>query len=989
MSAFSIFTIPPACDFIADLAEGLLADSQKRGVPLADYQVLLPTRRAGRSLRAAFTRLGGAMLLPRLLPLGELDDDALAFAEAAVSLDGETLPVAIEPMRRRLLLAQLLQKHHNADLSADGAWQLAGTLGSLLDEMQIKQLPPESLHHIVPEELAAHWQQVLQFLHIITVHWPQLLSALGLVDPVTRRNLMVQRQADLWRQHPPSTPIIAAGSTASMPATAQLLQVIAGLPHGMVILPGLDQAMPEDIWETVKNNPTHPQYTMQQWLDFCDLPRRFVQQWPQSAVVDDARTRLLQRALLPATASACWREKPDPPLPPQAAQGLSMCVAETQAEEAQLIALKLRATLAIEKRTAMVITRDRQLAARVVQALQRWDIHIDDSAGQSLASTSLGLFLQLVMAAAAPEASAVDYLALLKHPLTALGWNSDYCQTAARLTEIKFWRGHRRRGTALQQRQVLLEQSVQSVEQNQLMLELLERLGTALAPLSEVLAQSSVRLAWMVTAHLQAAEAIATTAESLGSDGVWLGEAGQAAATLFQEALAAADDFTLRIGLDYSALCRRWLTETMVHPVYAQHPRLTILGPLEARLQKADCIILAGMNEGNWPGTATLDPWLSRPMRAACTLPPPEKQIGQAAHDFVQAAARGEVMVTRARKVDGQPTVPSRFILRLETLWQALQYPAELLQPVEPWRDWAQQLDKPVQSQPMPRPCPAPSADLRPRCFSVTDVSLWRSNPYGFYAKHILRLRPLDPLDPDLSHADFGNIIHKILEEFINTQLGSVWLDQHHAVAQLLTLGQRHLQTYADEPLLQSAWTTQFHNIAAWFVATEAERRLTVTPLQTECQAILPLLVDGVRYELTGRADRIDATAQGLVVIDYKTGFVPTDKQVSSGIAPQLPLLGLMVNEGVFAGLPARSTHELLYYKISGRADAEKIDYVKDGAALIPQAREMLETMVRRYANPAMPYLVVPQPDFVPRYDDYRHLGRIDEWGLSEAGGDE
>jgi len=976
----NIFTIPPDVDFVAALAEGLLADSQQRGVPLADYRVLLPTHRAGRALRAAFVKLGGAMLLPRLQPLGELDEDALGFAEAAASLESEALPAAIDPLRRRLLLAQLLQKHHDATLAADGAWQLAGALGALLDEMQITQLPAAALRDIVPAELAAHWQKILQFLQIITEHWPQLLAAQELLDPVTRRNRIVARQAELWVKSPPDYPVVAAGSTASMPATATLLRTIAALPQGMVVLPGLDQNCAAEVWDAL--DPTHPQYTMREWLKLCEVAPRFVKTWPCGARAHPARVQLLQTAFMPACQTVAWQDLSAQELAPDALADVSLCVAETLDEEAQIIALKLRATLAVPERTAMLVTRDRQLAARVANQLRRWDVVIDDSSGQDLATTPLGIFLQLVVTAASPDAGAVDFLALLKHPLAALGDDPALCRATARQAEKQLWRGHRLRGAPERQARHLTEK----MPDHKAIAGLLKRLGAALQPLTELLLQQNVPLAALLTAHAQAAEAIAATAVQEGTQNLWCGAAGDIAASLWHDGLAAADGYTLRVGAEYPALIRSWLVENSVRPAYGLHPRLSILGPLEARLLSADCVILGGMNEDSWPGVATLDPWLSRPMRAACGLPQPERQIGQAAHDCVQLASRGEVLFTRARKVDGQPTVPSRFLLRLETLLQALGRAATLA-PTEPWAAWARALDTPVAIQAMPRPEPRPVVALRPKRFSVTEIGGWRCNPYGFYAKHILRLKPLDPLDPDVSRSDFGTAVHGILEQFIMRH--RLVLPSHDkAIADFLALSTEALRDYADEPVLYAAWQAQCANLAQSFVAEEEQRRVHHQPVQTECQATLLLKVDGVTYELVGRPDRLDQSAEGMTIIDYKTGYMPTDKQVAAGIEPQMPLLGLMVAEGAFAGVSSRTVHELLYWKLTGRVGHDELHVVKDGQGEIPKARAMLEAMLRRYADPHMPYLVEPQPEYVPRFDDYRHLGRIEEWGLA-GGGDE
>lgn len=965
MSAARIATIAPECDFIADLAAGLLADSQAQGVPLADYLVLLPTRRAARALRAALVPPLGAILLPRLQTLGETDEDALSFTALP---EADDVPQAITPLRRRLLLAQLLREEYDPTLTAAGAWQLAGSLANLLDDLLVQQLPPSALDAIVPAELAEHWQKIVTFLRAITQDWPRLLANEGLVDPVTRQQALVAQQIAAWQAQPPATPVIAAGSTASMPATAQLLQAITQLPRGLVILPGLDVTLPEEDWERLE--PSHPQYAMRQWLERCAVPRRQVKAWPASTDTTTApRAVFLQTALLPPAATSRWMALPALPEP---LPGLALIVAENMAEEALVVALALRETLTTPTRTAMLVTRDRALAARVAEQLRRWNIEIDDSAGQPLAALPPGALLQLIAAAAAPDATGLDLLALLKHPLVALGRSAGQCRALARQLEIQFWRGRRRRGSAAQQLVALPAGTPQHA--------LLSDAAAALQPVTELLRQPAASLSALLPALAGAAEQLAVTAERSGAENFWRGAAGETLALAWQEAQAAAVGITLR-GTDCAAWLRGWLEEIMLRPAHGLHPRLAILGPLEARLLTTDRVIIGGLNDTSWPGASALDPWLSRPMRATSGLPLPERQQGQAAHDFVQLASRGDVLLTRARKLDGQPATPSRLLLRLQTVLRAVgRDPAELEQAAQSWLNWARALDQSPDNETITiaAPQPRPAAALRPRRFSVTDIGLWRCNPYGFYAKRILALKPLQPLEPDLTQADFGNLVHRVLESF-GCQTRD-WPGAPAALDLLQTLGRTALADLADEPVLQAAWQAQFANLAQWLVTVEATRRGDYRPEQCEAAGLLSFKLDGTDYTLHGRADRIDAHSAAWAMIDYKTGRAPKDKEVAAGYAPQLPLLGLLAQQGAFPRLPARPVHELLYYQVAGRGK-DSIAALEDSASLIASAEAMLHRMLRAFADDAMPYLVTPVPAYVPRYDDYALLARSAEWG--------
>ena len=136
--------------------------------------------------------------------------------------------------------------------------------------------------------------------------------------------------------------------------------------------------------------------------------------------------------------------------------------------------------------------------------------------------------------------------------------------------------------------------------------------------------------------------------------------------------LDAARDFPALPGRHYPALFEALSAHAVVRPAYGRHPRLAIWGLVEARLQQADLIVLGGLNEGTWPGAVPADPWMSRQMRAEFGIPLRERAVGIAAHDFAQALGASEVALTRAARREGAPTVPSRWLLRLDAVLRAV-----------------------------------------------------------------------------------------------------------------------------------------------------------------------------------------------------------------------------------------------------------------------------------------------------------------------------
>jgi len=975
----TVFTIPPDVPFVEALAAGLWEQAGHNPMRLTEMRVFLPTRRACRHLREAFLRVveGKATLLPRMQPLGDVDEaeDELYFSDGIMFFD---IPPAISPLRRQMLLTQLITRKDKT-LPLDQAAELADALGKLLDQVQRERKDFANLDKLVPENLAKHWQQTLKFLEIVTAAWPEVLKAEKAIDPADRLNRVLEAQANAWRQSPPSYPIIAAGSTASVPAVADLLTVIAELPKGEVILPGLDQDLDEEAWQAI--GESHPQYGMKNWLEKASVRRADVLVWASGKSQRSERVRLLQESLRPPEKTTEWRSLDTVVISEKALAGLTRVEADHQQEEADVIVLRLRAVLEEPGKTAMLVTPDRALAERVVAGVRRWGIEANDSAGVSLASLPLGSFLRDTLQSASPEASAVDYLSLLKHPLTACGLELAECRHRARQVEVVLWRGVCRangwqdvaRALKREKKTHALGVWVEEVAQN-------------FKPIASTW-KKKLPLVDRIRQHIDLAERLAGTHEAIGSIRLWQGETGEAAAAWLDEWQQATANFPLLRGEEYVRLFTQMMRSVSVRPAYGQHPRLSILGVLEARLQHADLVILSGLNEGTWPPETEVDPWMSRPMKNDFGLPLPERRIGLSAHDFVQLASAPEVMLTRARRVESSPTVPSRFLMQLEAVLQALGYhdkEHDALLTTEPWLGWAQNMDEPktLISCTQPRPCPP--VDARPRELSVTEIGTWLRNPYAIYARRILKLEALDPIDADVSVADRGIMIHEALEKFLS-HYKEKWPEA--PLKELLKIGRKIFVPYDDQPQIRAFWWPRFERMARWFVEEEERRRgMGIQTLGVEAEGAIPLA--GGAFKLRGRADRIDKLPDGSVtIIDYKTGMLPKDKDIDLGYEPQLFLLALMAQEGGFENLGALHVSDVGYWVLKGGRGEEKRKNINDDIpGRVMKTREALEGLIKSFASPSTPYEAVPKPSFAPKYDDYKHLARLAEW--LRAGGD-
>ena len=980
-----VFSIGIDRRFADELADGVLAAYGSDPLGLADVLILVPTRRSVRALREAFLRAsdGKATILPRMAPLGDVDDGEWDLSSG----DGSALalPPAVDPLEREALLARLVAAFKDDQgnpiaQSAAQALKLARELGRLLDELAIEGVGFDRLAGLVTGQFAEHWRRTLSFLEIIGTAWPAMLAERGQIDAIDRRSHAIRAQAARWRAAPPATPVIAAGSTGSQPATRELLTAIAGLPQGAVVLPGLDRDLDAASWD--KLDPSHPQFGLHELLGALGVERADVLDWPGSRGAGDrARQVLVAELMRPAETSEAW-SRPDP----AALDHVARADCANAHQEATVIALALRAALNEPRRTAALITPDRDLARRVTAELKRWNIEIDDSAGAPLADTPPATLLRALLAAIDSGFAPVDLLALLKHPLCSLGQSRADLLDAARRLDRKYLRGLKPQSGLDAVRRIIANRRESDDPDADATRALIDRLDAATAGLAVLMAEGASPDA-LLDATIAAAEMLSSV------DILWRGEAGEALADVLARLRGAWRGQPPIAGGEWPALLATMLASEAIRPRFGRHPRLSIWGPLEARLQRADLLVLGGLNEGTWPPSVETGPWLNRPMRAALGLPQPERRIGLSAHDFVAALAADHVLLTRAEREGGSPTVASRWLARLDALLghdpgSAVE-PPKYIQRGRRYIDWAEAIDRPDDYQPWPRPAPRPPLAARPTRLSVSSIEQWRRDPYGLYARQILKLRLLDPLEAELGAAERGSALHAALDEFLRKHPSG--LLPGDAVAELEAIGETHLGELLTAPAERAFWWPRFRRLARWFVAEENKRRASgLRLLDGETPGSIEVGPRHHRLTITAIADRIDELGTGVwEVIDYKTGRVPSTRELEALFAPQLLLEAAMAETGGFRNIDGKAAEVILtYWRANGLGDGGEIKDIKGADQLIPAMLALVEKMVERFADPATPYLAVPWPEFIPHFNDYAHLERAAEWSIA-GGSDE
>jgi ATP-dependent helicase/nuclease subunit B len=1009
-----VFTIPASAPFLPTLIRALTKAELIAGFPnsddplaLARATLFLPTRRACVLAREAFLDVlkVEAAVLPRIVPLGDIDEDELAFAEAASGEAGLDVPPELGGLERRMLLAQLVLEWIKSPGMRSGGGQplvanspasalaLADALARLMDDMTTRQVPWSKLDDLVPREHDEYWQKTLEFLRIAREYWPAELAAGKKIDPAARRDLLIE--AERTRLETYDAPVIAAGSTGSMPATAKLLATIAKLPHGAVVLPGLDTGLDDDAWELiggVKDGARvvqppasgHPQLAMHALLRRIGIGRDDVAPLAASG----ARERLTSEAMRPSDATERWAERTDTAARDEALANLAMIEAANAEEEALAIAVALREAVAQDK-TAALVTPDRALARRVIAALGRWNIEADDSGGDALPDTEAGVFARLVAQAALGGLEPVTLLALCKHARFRLGAAAGAHHRAIAALELSVLRGPRPRpGTkglahalaTLRATKETLHGSDPRKRITNADLDaaqaLVDRLGAALAPLEDGKGTHS----FSALAALHAGAVRALSKDDTATEAAFAGEDGAKLADAFAEIAEQRADLRAAPG-DYADLFETAIAGEVCRRAGRPGARVRILGTIEARLIHVDRIVLGALVEGVWPPETRSDPWLSRPMRLELGLDLPERRIGLLAHDFAQLLGMPEVILTRAAKLGGAPTVASRFTQRLAAVAGETQWKSALERGVR-YVAWARDLDHAEKITPARRPRPTPPLEVRPTRLSVTEIEHWLRDPYTIYAKHILKLAPLDAVDTPPGARDRGTVIHGAIGDFTEQYAKGLPDDP---LGRLLALGEKHFAPLQDFPEARAFWWPRFQRIARWFVGWETGRRANAATLFAEVPGSLELPFSKRTFKLTARADRIERLADGsYAILDYKTGSTPTEKQVRTGLSPQLTLEGAILRAGAFEGVPAGSLSQFAYVSLRGRdpAGEESAIEFKDGTAdhHADRALAKLKGIVARFEDEATPYRSLVSPMWKTRYGDYDHLARVKEW---------
>lgn len=948
------YTVPAAYPLADKMAQWLLAKYAGQADGLSRVILFLPSRRAIRTVKEAFLRAsnGQSLLLPQLIPFGEIDE-SFVLRHANLSDESiekfESMHPTPPPMARLMAMQELVWRYgqkmipqlHNREAALD----LASKLLDFIDEMDREHGDWTKLDRLAPDSFAEYWQQTLEFLKIIREHWPPIEEAQGWMRPWQKQNKLIELLVEGWRNTPPVNPVIAAGTTGSTPAVAAILKAIHHFDKGVIILPGFDTKIGEDLLPA-----THPQAGMQELLIEMELSPEQVGLLPNCEADESARSELLHHAMLPVAQSQEIFNGDSQ----TALENVHYVQSSSQFQTSLSAALLMREALEESDKVTALVTQDRQLARAVSAHLARWGIEADDSAGQPLALMPQSIFLFLIIDYLQEGFNATRLLSILKHPFCHLGINKAELHSHIRAVEK-----YALRGISNPTWQKMKDKAHKNCEKQ---IAFIDKLQQQFEPIQTGFNTiEGKRLAEMVEELIHFAEQLAT--DEKGDCHLWMGDGSKELNSFFAELIETAPNQQVSVE-ELAGILRALMRSKTVRAHYGTHPRLQILSSMEARLQRYSRVILADMNEGNWPQAPESDPWINRTMRTELGLPSPDKKIGLQAHDFIQQLASGEVFMLRTALVDGAETIPSRFIQRLAALLPESKLPVS----IHPVLHWVEEIQHPQEVLAAMRPSPKPPVAVRPRKLSFTQVEKLMVDPYSIYAQKILELYKLDDIEPQASHAEWGTVVHKILEKYFGSQRDI--MDCAEEVFAAADYGY----------VVDSLWRPRFERIAEWVEQQPRDAKMY-------CELKGEWIIDAPAgdFILTAKVDRIDDMPEGFKVIDFKTGAIPTDMEMQQGIKSQLVVAAAIIRAGGFKKyLTSHTVAGLEYWKLGGKEMGKITKHATLEGQNLEQAVEQVESrlpeIIAAYDNENKAYDAVPEFRFKPKYNDYEQLERLSEW---------
>ncbi len=918
----NVFNIPANYHFFESLFD--LAE-KKFGEQLPEVKFFLPNRRSCREFREIFLAKKSTFL-PQIKAISDISyEDFFDFLPNQTAKDeiDELLQInVLQGLDYLFFLSKEIQKQSvfGEDLDFEHAFKIALNLQNLFDEIEREEIDLSKLNEIDDSNLSQHRLLTLDFLKNFHVKIKNSLLKKNIFFASASQNFIIQKFVSLLENQGSKAPIVIAGSTGSVSFSAKLIRAIS--QKNYVVLYG---ATNENFTEE-----NHPQFFLNRLIQFLKIEKKTITQIAEEKFCLSSNTRqnLISLMVLPSAETLKWQEIYKHLDIEKTAQDLTknfrLIEAKNEIEEAKIIKLILHEALQNNKTTALITNNDK-LASLVKLELTQDNLPFNDARNLSIFNSHLVNFLLLILELIESDFNSHSLLAILKNPLCSHSKDKEILADF----EIKILRQDRANSG--------LDGIKKKLKDEEVLREFFNKFCFELVSGSHTLASHTASLI--------------KTAENL-SKKTWsqLLEQEPAQIELFEffEKLK-----TQQIALDKKnllSLFKNLLSQVSYFEKSDAGAPIQILSTIEARLLNYDLVVIASLNEGDFPQIES-ENWLGKKIKKDLGIDRTLKKVGQSAYDFCNYLSNESVVLTRCKSSNGAVLIESPFLLKFKTICQKIGVSLDCGEKY--FALLAKQNSS--ESRQIEPANPKPKIEIRPKKISVTEISKLLSSPYDIYAKKILQLEELEKIDFEPSYAEFGSFIHEALEEFVKNPKDANFFKKAEEIFEKYFL-------FSEAKLI---WWPKFENIFADFVK-ENERFLNFKN-RVEISAELAVLDVTIR----GKIDRTITNDEGETeIFDYKTGQVPSKIDVLRGANPQLTIAALMLAEEKISALN--------YWKLSSSSPSEikKIcDNSEEILILTAAAKAGLTKLFEFFTNEENGYLATENST----YGDYQNLARIEE----------
>ncbi len=883
--------------------------------------IFLPTSRACRAIEKMFVeKIGHAIIPPKLIPLGNGLDD----------LDDSNV---MDSSDRLLILLALIMAEQRATGNPESislTLPLANSLIQMLDYITTEQIDVPNWDELVDDKFATHWVAKAKFLNLVTKSLPKIMSEYGVISSKQKQIIDAKSAIKKIDNNEITGKIIVCGSTASIPSTAELMQSVLRHKNGIIILPGAVHEMTEQTMQSVIENGSehHPYFGIFRWLKKCNLKPSDIQK------LDYGISNI-------GFLNQCF--EPTEKLPSDLKlNGVKLIECENESIESQTLALMIRDNIE-QKKSVLVVTPDIGTSYRISKHLSNMGTMADLSSGQPASMTAFGnLFIMILNAYLEPH-NPVNILGILKHKFVYCGITSEQNKKFTEQLERHYFR-----------------KPITYETLNELKSEIISRDGTndefaswtttwinaLIRPENNFFDYTKHSIATLCKNNDNQYNAELYTDESKSA---WL-----ALNDLNQSIINGPLEINLA---DYKTLCMNTLQSTAIRNKNATSSNISVLGPIEARLLTADTVILSGLNEGMFPKNGFDHPWVNRKIIDEIGLPHPERKVGLMALDFMTLSCAKNVYWVRSKKMGSEITTESRFLSRVDVISKRM---GDKIEHCELYTKMAESLDN-VEISPITPLEPRPPVNSRINNPYVTDLDLLIHNPYAYYAKCILKLRPLDEVNREIDSRDFGNLIHSVLEK-INPNIS-----ENDLIKKLDFESDKILPK---KSVLRRFWHNRFVEIAPTVIK--------MLQLSINARTEISGSLNFGKHTIRARADRIWNDNDTGHVLDIKTGTPPSKKSLNAGNSPQLPLsASMLINEPGFINQSKCKTAIIHFLQLQFR-NTKLVTYDETSTSeMISATHDKIEKLFEYYSNPNTPFVYRETSE--PKYQIYDQLARTTE----------